>query len=129
MRSGLRQSSPVCGSDNNTYPSECAVTNLACGVPGLKSCARATCPTTCTSNYIPVCGTNNQTYDSPCELRKAACGSDIPTLNVTYEGACRAAMPALQCKGGQGPCSSPVSSTTARALGMATVVLVLVAAV
>ncbi|TRY74458.1 hypothetical protein TCAL_12493, partial [Tigriopus californicus] len=94
----------VCGSDGNTYSSECSLREFACKLEQNVTwvhdgpCPRNSsshhyedetgCNCTVSFKYAPVCGTNNQTYPEECILQKEACAKNDPTLVVKYLGVC-----------------------------------------
>nr|XP_037866862.1 agrin isoform X2 [Bombyx mori] len=108
-----QESDVVCGSDGQTYPSQCELDSTACReqsdlrfaykgdcalCDGVQcsfgaSCAagECICPTDCTgSAREPVCGSSMQTYPNECELQKAACRLPPPgTLHVIFYGDCK----------------------------------------
>ncbi|XP_048581312.1 uncharacterized protein LOC5512067 isoform X7 [Nematostella vectensis] len=104
---------PVCASDNNTYPNECAMKQLACQSAKVLTFRRkgdcdpcndfdctapystceakddkavCVCPK-CPKIVKQVCGSDGKTYDNECVLRMAACESNR-TLTVRNEGNC-----------------------------------------
>ncbi|XP_049877117.1 agrin-like [Pectinophora gossypiella] len=103
----------VCGSDGQTYPSQCELDSTACRAQselrtayrgdcalceGVRcsfgahcSAGECMCPTDCTgAAREPVCGSTMQTYPNECELQKAACRLPPPaTLHVIFYGDCK----------------------------------------
>ncbi|XP_035453783.2 agrin isoform X2 [Spodoptera frugiperda] len=108
-----QESDVVCGSDGQTYPSQCELDSTACreqtdlrlaykgdcalceGVQcafGAHCAAgECVCPTDCTgAAREPVCGSTMQTFPNECELQKAACRLPPPaTLHVIFYGDCK----------------------------------------
>ncbi|XP_053616834.1 agrin-like [Plodia interpunctella] len=104
----------VCGNDNNTYSSICALRDVACrekrhlhikhmgscesclGVqcPAGTWCARGACAcaTPCAdAAHEPVCSDTRRTFQHECALQKAACESRMrgePPMRVAYYGEC-----------------------------------------
>uniref|UniRef100_A0A7N6B1A6 Agrin n=1 Tax=Anabas testudineus TaxID=64144 RepID=A0A7N6B1A6_ANATE len=110
------EKNPLCASDGQTYPNECAMTatsmqkgiklrkihagkcgnaencteeclfNSVCVVEKLK--ARCSCdPINCDGVYKPVCGKNGHTYPNECLLHKAECLSKI-LIPIKHSGPC-----------------------------------------
>ncbi|XP_048489511.1 agrin isoform X2 [Plutella xylostella] len=103
----------VCGSDAQSYPSECELMATACrdqtdlkvafrgdcalcdGVQCSNgahcSAGECVCPTDCAGvPREPVCGSSMQTYPSECELQRAACRLPPPAaLHVIFYGDCK----------------------------------------
>ncbi|XP_063395298.1 agrin-like isoform X4 [Cydia fagiglandana] len=108
-----RDTSVVCGTDGQTYLSQCELDSTACReqtnlrVAYKGDCAlcenvqcsfgarcaagECICPSDCTgAAREPVCGSNMQTYYNECELQKAACQlSPANTLHVIFYGDCK----------------------------------------
>ncbi|XP_013176798.1 PREDICTED: agrin-like isoform X2 [Papilio xuthus] len=108
-----QESEVVCGTDGQTYMSQCELDSTACreqsdlrlayrGDCALCDGVRCSfgahclagecvCPTDCTdAPREPVCGSTMQTYPNECELQKAACGLLPPsTLHVIFYGDCK----------------------------------------
>ncbi|XP_026732130.1 agrin-like [Trichoplusia ni] len=108
-----QESDVVCGSDGQTYPSQCELDSTACReqsdlrlaykgdcalCEGVQcafgahcSAGECICPTDCTgAAREPVCGSTMQTYPNECELQKAACRLPPPaTLHVIFYGDCK----------------------------------------
>ncbi|KAL0901465.1 hypothetical protein ABMA27_006716 [Loxostege sticticalis] len=108
-----QDSDVVCGSDGQTYPSQCELDSTACReqsdlrlaykgdcalCDGVQcsfgahcSAGECICPTDCTgAAREPVCGSTMQTYPNECELQKAACRLPPPaTLHVIFYGDCK----------------------------------------
>ncbi|XP_049692713.2 agrin isoform X2 [Helicoverpa armigera] len=108
-----QESDLACGSDGQTYPSQCELDSTACreqtdlrlaykgdcalceGVQcafGAHCAAgECICPTDCTgAAREPVCGSTMQTFPNECELQKAACRLPPPaTLHVIFYGDCK----------------------------------------
>ncbi|XP_041460528.1 serine protease inhibitor dipetalogastin-like isoform X1 [Lytechinus variegatus] len=85
----------VCGSDNMTYTSECALREISClyNLPDLQvahlgHCPNQECPDTCTDVMDPVCATNGKTYSSLCALSVEACKYKDTQITVAYRGRC-----------------------------------------
>ncbi|XP_073957154.1 agrin-like isoform X3 [Choristoneura fumiferana] len=103
----------VCGTDGQTYSSQCELDSTACReqtnlrVAYRGDCAlcenvqcsfgarcaagECICPSDCTGAVRePVCGSNMQTYYNECELQKSACQlSPAATLHVIFYGDCK----------------------------------------
>ncbi|XP_072942741.1 agrin-like isoform X4 [Epargyreus clarus] len=108
-----QESDVVCGSDGQSYPSQCELDSAACREQNelrlayKGDCAlcesvqcsfgahceagECICPTDCTgAPREPVCGSTMQTYPNECELQKAACRLPPPaTLHVIFYGDCK----------------------------------------
>ncbi|CAH2050484.1 unnamed protein product, partial [Iphiclides podalirius] len=108
-----QESDVVCGTDGQTYTSQCELDSTACreqnnlrlayrGDCALCDNVRCSygahcvageclCPTDCTdAPHEPVCGSTMQTYPNECELQKAACRLLPPTtLHVIFYGDCK----------------------------------------
>ncbi|KAG6440444.1 hypothetical protein O3G_MSEX001274 [Manduca sexta] len=104
----------VCGNDNKTYSSVCALRDVACRekrrlyvkhMGSCESCAGVQCPagTWCARGACacaapcaaaarePVCSTGARTYQHECALLKAACEARMrgePPIRVAYYGEC-----------------------------------------
>ncbi|KAJ3407334.1 hypothetical protein HDV05_005487 [Chytridiales sp. JEL 0842] len=82
------QIGPVCGTNNVTFPSICALTNAACTNTTLKIAYNATCHPlgpecatwACPAIWAPVCGSDGKEYANGCEL---GYNSKCKGLNVT----------------------------------------------
>jgi len=92
---------PVCASNGQTYPNECAMETSAC-VQGITlevasqgACEEAVqrpelnqeCVRACPLNFAPVCASNGQTYPNECAMETSACVLDTE-LRVVAQGAC-----------------------------------------
>ncbi|XP_053610410.1 agrin-like isoform X5 [Plodia interpunctella] len=108
-----QESDVVCGTDGQTYPSQCELDSMACReqsdlkityrgdcslCEGVQcsfgahcSAGECVCPTDCTgAAREPVCGSTMQTFPNECELQKAACKLPPPaTLHVIFYGDCK----------------------------------------
>ncbi|KAL0851118.1 hypothetical protein ABMA28_006986 [Loxostege sticticalis] len=104
----------VCGNDNQTYSSVCALRDVACRekrrlhikhMGSCESCAGIQCPAgtwcargacACTTPCAdaerePVCSNTKQTFVHECALQKAACEARMrgePPIHVAYYGEC-----------------------------------------
>ncbi|KAJ8736298.1 hypothetical protein PYW08_006954 [Mythimna loreyi] len=108
-----QESDVVCGTDGQTYPSQCELDSTACreqtdlrlaykgdcalcesvqcAFGAHCSAGECICPTDCTgAAREPVCGSTMQTFPNECELQKAACRLPPPaTLHVIFYGDCK----------------------------------------
>ncbi|XP_076065553.1 agrin-like isoform X2 [Oratosquilla oratoria] len=101
--------SPVCGSDDMTYPNECELKlmscrknkfiivrskgdcdlcrNVQCKYGARCEAGQCLCPISCPSTEEPVCASDGRTYDNECEMQKAAC-TLAEGLRVEFFGEC-----------------------------------------
>ncbi|CAB4035375.1 Kazal-type serine ase inhibitor 2, partial [Paramuricea clavata] len=89
--------SPVCGSNDKTYPNECALKIAICISHGRISKAHngrcitnKVCPAFCPNKYDPVCGSNGKTYPNLCSLRFADCEfENDEEITLKHKGPCK----------------------------------------
>ncbi|XP_053542529.1 agrin isoform X2 [Ictalurus punctatus] len=107
----LQASDPVCGSDGQTYTSQCQMNAIGCTLqkhiqikhkgPCDKACTncsfgaicdeqtrRCVCPKECVVSKQPVCGSDGTTYMNECELHVRACTEQLD-LHVVVQGECK----------------------------------------
>jgi len=83
---------PVCGSDGESYSSDCDLVKAACSDPTITMVHRGRCTNgdcgrrRCGKILAPVCGSDGESYDSDCFLAKAACRD--PTITMVHRGRC-----------------------------------------
>ena len=97
----------LCGSDGNTYDSQCALDTANCNKLASEEITKLhngpcritkTCPL-CMANPAydtPLCGDDGITYSSQCELTTYNCENDLD-VSVAHEGPCRDAPPCPIC--------------------------------
>lgn len=70
---------PVCGSDDNSYSSVCALKIANCqsasriGLKKIGYCSKNACPSSCPEVYRPICSAVGQLFPNECEMRLAGC--------------------------------------------------------
>eukprot|EP00794_Sanderia_malayensis_P013017 gene13017-14357_t len=70
---------PVCGKDDKTYSSVCALKLAYCknnkkmGISKIGKCDRERCPEDCPVNYEPICGSDGLWHPGECEMKLTAC--------------------------------------------------------
>ncbi|XP_047662867.1 agrin isoform X7 [Tachysurus fulvidraco] len=107
----LQASDPVCGSDGQTYTSQCQMNAISCTLQkhiqikhkgpcdkACKNCSfgaicdeqthRCVCPKECVGSKQPVCGSDGNTYMNECELHVHACIEQLD-LHVVVQGECK----------------------------------------
>jgi len=79
---GDEEKAPVCGSDGNTYTSQCDMIRRTCGqkvVPvALHHCeATKQCVTDCKQDKVIVCGSDHKMYPNKCDMKASNCGRHV----------------------------------------------------
>lgn len=105
----ISNSSGICGSDGNTYESECELQKTSCLKQSTLTIAargicdvcqgvickygarcdrgRCVCPKECPDTVEPVCANTGATFTNECYLRQASCSRSIE-LSVSFYGEC-----------------------------------------
>ncbi|XP_055537588.1 serine protease inhibitor dipetalogastin-like [Wyeomyia smithii] len=92
--------SPVCGSDDKTYSSPCALNCVTSEIPAIQSAYIGFCKqdltvqNKCPPILQPVCGTDGVTYLNLCHLRYGT--KKVPGLELAHIGDCVRRLEAIQ---------------------------------